>query len=86
VLLEQVQTELKFKRKLNNAALIQYKTYHTGTEVFENLFEACGRSWSRMLHAALQLKAVSFSKSQQTDLAEPMSQAITECRSHESKL
>jgi predicted aminopeptidase len=69
-ILAQVKTRLGLKRDINNATLIQYKTYNTGQAQFEALFSACGRDWKRFLIALQSLKPESFSKPQQEELAD----------------
>ncbi len=81
--LEKLQIELKLKRKINNATLVQYKTYHTGSEEFEALFQACGQEWVRMLSAVRSLGSEAFSKPQQDLLAEPIRKAISSCYPYE---
>ncbi len=82
-ILESLQEELKFKRKISNATLIQYKTYHTGSVEFENLLQACGKEWARLLSAVKSLKPESFSKPQQDQLTEIIGKLSIECRSYE---
>lgn len=79
-IIKQLQEELKLKRPFNNASLVQYKTYHTGSQDFERLFEKCGKNWSKFLGAAQSLKESSFSESQQISLKEPLDRAIQHCQ------
>jgi predicted aminopeptidase len=67
-ILMQVREELKYKREINNATLIQFKTYNTGDREFEALYEACGKSWPRFWKAMREVRSESFSKGQQEDL------------------
>jgi predicted aminopeptidase len=67
--------DLGFKREINNATLIQYRTYNTGTDVFERVYVACGKDWKRFLGAMGKLTARSFQESQQTHL-EPVLEPI----------
>ncbi len=78
-------TDLKRKselrREINNATLIQYKTYGTGQEEFQELFNQCGRDWKNFWKALNTLKAGSFSRAQQEDLAPVLGPLITaKCR------
>lgn len=66
--LTQLQSELGFKREINNATLIQYKTYNTGRTEFEGLLKACGGDMRRFFGALGKLKSSSFQESQQEDL------------------
>lgn len=67
-LLASLKDELKFKREINNATLIQYKTYHSGGAEFEALLKSCSGSWKRFLGALLMLNPKSFSVPQQENL------------------
>jgi predicted aminopeptidase len=64
-----LKSKLGIKRDINNATLIQYKTYNTGQTQFEELFSSCGKDWKRFLSALQSLKPESFKKPQQEDLA-----------------
>jgi predicted aminopeptidase len=79
VILAKLKEELKFKREINNATLIQYTTYDTGGKEFEELFNACGSSWRRFMELlSKKLDTHSFFRSQQEDLKpvlEPLIQA-----------
>src|SRR5262249_54873219 len=44
-ILERLAHETKSKREINNATLIQYKTYHSGTEAFQKLWEKSQKQW-----------------------------------------
>jgi predicted aminopeptidase len=63
--LTKLQLELGFKREINNATLIGYRTYDTSTDAFEKVYQACGADWRRFFKA---LARPVFSESQQTDL------------------
>lgn len=67
--LEALKAELKAKREINNATLIQYKTYNTGVGDFDGLFKACGSDWKRFLEAIRGIDGKSFSEPQQENLA-----------------
>lgn len=64
-----LKAKLGTKRDINNATLIQYKTYNTGQAQFEELFNSCGKDWKRFLSSLQSLKPESFKKPQQEDLA-----------------
>lgn len=68
-ILADLKTRLGLRREINNATLIQYKTYNTGKAEFESLFQACGTDWKRFLSALMSLKPESFQRPQQEDLA-----------------
>jgi hypothetical protein len=79
-ILDQLQKKLNVKkRKMNNATLIQYKTYYSGSDDFEKLYQACDRNWSKVLLALKSLKASSFSESQQEQLLDPIREAVGHC-------
>lgn len=68
-ILDALKAELGTKREINNATLIQYKTYHTDAPEFERLWKACGGDPSRFMRSVGTLKAEVFPKGQQEDLA-----------------
>ena len=67
-LLATLKAELSTKRELNNATLVQYRTYGTGTEDFEALYQACGAEWPRFLGTLRTLSERSFTRSGQNEL------------------
>lgn len=80
--LEELRKRLHFHREINNATLIQYRTYSTGAKAFEALYEACGKDWRRFLGAVGTLRRKSFSESQQEDLGPVIQPLVREgCRS-----
>jgi predicted aminopeptidase len=50
-ILATLRADLKIKRPISNATLIQYKTYGSGRAELEELLQVCGGSFPRMLHA-----------------------------------
>jgi predicted aminopeptidase len=66
-------TELKaksgIKREINNASLIQFRTYGVGRPEYETLFRACGKDWGRFWGAIRKITEKSFSKSHEENLA-----------------
>ena len=66
--LAKVKEELGLSREINNATLVQYKTYATGGVEFEGVLKTCGGDWKRFLGTLLKLKESDFSKTQQEDL------------------
>ena len=56
------------RRDLNNATLIQFKTYGTGREEFEILLKSCSGDIGRMLRALSGVKPESFPTLQSEDL------------------
>ena len=68
-ILAALKAELKYRRDINNATLIQYRTYNTSREDFEKLFKACGSNWQNFLNTLKTLTPSSFQKPQQEDLS-----------------
>ena len=71
-----LKTQLKLKRDINNATLIQYKTYNTGESEFQTLLIQCGFDWSRFLMSMKRLKPESFTQPQQETFKAVLSTAI----------
>jgi predicted aminopeptidase len=67
--LRSLQLDLQFSRSINNATLLQYRTYSTGQEEFEKIYIASRRSWPKFLALLRKLRQDSFTRSQQEDLA-----------------
>ena len=65
--LESLQAELKFKRKITNATLIQFQTYSTEDRGFQALFEASGREIPRFLQTLSRLTPEDFGEPQLED-------------------
>lgn len=68
-ILASLRQELGFKREINNATLIQYKTYNAGMDGFDALWSACGRNWQRFFGVLATLKPESFPEAQQENFA-----------------
>jgi predicted aminopeptidase len=66
--LTELQARLKFRRPVNNATLIQFRTYGVGRKEYAALWAACGQDWSRFWKALGRLNADSFVKPHQEDL------------------
>lgn len=80
-ILSKLQEKLQWKRQINNATLIQFKTYSEGTPEFMAVYEACGKDWKRFMAAMKTLTEKSFSRTQQNDLAPVLLPLIgTSCR------
>ncbi len=63
-ILERLRAELRAPREINNATLIQFKTYETGEKDFEKVFQACKGDWRRFFGALGTLKPADFGKNQ----------------------
>ena len=66
-------------RPLNNAVLIQYRTYDTGLARFDTLYQECG-SWPRFWAAIRTIDKTSFATLQQQDLTAPLEHARASCK------
>jgi predicted aminopeptidase len=60
--LEKLRKEVGFKRPINNATLIQVRTYHDGDHGFDRLFQDSGKDLKRFLRILSQLKSSDFSE------------------------
>jgi predicted aminopeptidase len=58
--LKQLQEELKFRRPINNATLILYKTYDPSDQGFQALYERCGKNIREFLARLEKLKPSDF--------------------------
>ncbi len=77
-ILAQARTRLGLKRDLNNASLIQFRTYGSGQKEFEALLKVCGGDWRRFLARVGSLKAQDFGGPQSEDLEGVVSRAARE--------
>lgn len=68
-LLADLKKVLNYSREINNATLIQFKSYHTGQTEFAELLERCHGDLRKFLGTLSTLNSKSFSKGQQEDLA-----------------
>lgn len=66
-ILAALQSELRLRRPINNATLVQYKTYATGEAELEALHRACGGGYARFMEALSGLRPESFSRPHQED-------------------
>ena len=64
-LLESLKKEVDYKHSLNNATLIQYKTYHSDPVAFEQLLARKGSDWAQFMDSLRVLKPDSFAKPQE---------------------
>jgi predicted aminopeptidase len=67
--------EIHFKRAINNATLIQYRTYHSGLAELGELLTACERDWPRFIRAVKRLENAHFDHSQESELG-PVIRAV----------
>jgi predicted aminopeptidase len=74
-ILSSLQQELQLRREINNATLIQYKTYNTGQKEFDDLLTACGKDWGKLLMSLKTLTPKSFSQPHENNLV-PVVQSL----------
>ena len=67
-MMAELKEGLRLRREPNNAMLVQYRTYDTGTPELEALLEACGESWERLLGTLSTLTTESFPGRRARDL------------------
>jgi predicted aminopeptidase len=77
-ILKKLMEDVQAKRDINNATLIQFKTYATGTKEFEDVLASCGGDWSKFLKTLLRLTPESFQHSQQEDLGSVLKKVASE--------
>lgn len=58
------------KRSLNNAAIEDFRFYHTGYQSLTNLLKSCDQNWHRFFTVLRTLDSANFSKEQQAELDE----------------
>ena len=66
--LDQVRARLRYTRPINNATLIQYRTYNSGQDELASLLDACGSDWRRFISSLKGLETTSFAKPQEDDV------------------
>jgi predicted aminopeptidase len=67
-ILRSLQTRLRSTRPINNATLIQYRTYNSGQGELGELLDACGGDWLRFIGSLKRLETTSFPKPQDEDV------------------
>lgn len=67
IILENLRKKFGIKKEINNATLVQFKTYSGSEAVFEQAFQKCGSDWRRFL-ASLSRIRESFRLPHQSDL------------------
>ena len=63
-IIDVLRADLGTERSLNNAALIQFRTYETGRGSFERLFARCGRKWPRFWRAVRSIAPEAWTSQQ----------------------
>jgi predicted aminopeptidase len=77
-LLASLREEVHYRRPINNATLIQYRTYHSGQDELGSLLGACDGSWARFFASLKSLERGSFRAAQESDvgkMVEPLVEA-----------
>jgi predicted aminopeptidase len=67
-ILRRLHDEIHFKRPINNATLIQYRTYHSGLDELGELLAVCDHDWRRFLMAVKSLEKARFERPQESDV------------------
>jgi predicted aminopeptidase len=66
--IEAFQKEFGFKRKITNATLIQFETYHSSHDDFQWLFEKTGNDIQELMRVMATLKESDFTEPQEENL------------------
>lgn len=69
-ILEALQADLRLDETPNNAYLIGARTYESGIDVFQKLFEDCGRDWSVFLDRLDRIEPEAFDREQQPEFGD----------------
>ncbi len=78
-IISQLEKDIGAKRSLNNATLIQFRTYHAGKNRFGDLFAALGNSWPRFMTCVVRTQEEWFSGSQAEDFSAVIARLRDEC-------
>ncbi|WP_437304194.1 aminopeptidase [Sorangium sp. So ce388] len=75
--LARLTADIGARRPLNNAALVQFRVYNSGSEELSALLATCGGSWPRFVGALKKLEGQRFSAPQENigRVVEPLIQA-----------
>ncbi len=61
------KTDLGIKREINNATLIQFRTYNVGMKGFEALYSKCAQDWKCFFASLSKLRSEDFGRDQSED-------------------
>jgi len=75
-ILEVAKAEIGWKREMNNATIMQFKTYQSGEKAFKTLFERCGRDVGRFLKLIELNEKGLFQRDQDENLDESLNRLI----------
>jgi predicted aminopeptidase len=75
--LARLKADIGARRPINNASLVQFRVYNSGTPELRALLATCGGSWPRFLGALRKLESHKFSTPQENigRVVEPLIQA-----------
>jgi predicted aminopeptidase len=79
-IMSKLRAELSLRSTPNNAMLQGFKTYNSGFPQLAELFEACGRSWPRLIAAVKGAEKADFAEEQMEDLSEVIPRLSRSCR------
>jgi predicted aminopeptidase len=68
VLVTALRARLGPGRAINNATLIQFRTYNSGQTELAHLLDACGGDWPRWVRAVKSLEQTTFAKAQDSNI------------------
>lgn len=66
--LEHLRAQVHATRDINNATLIQYRTYNSGQGELATLLATCGGDWPRFVRLLQGLQSKTFEKAQESDV------------------
>ncbi|HEY2511424.1 MAG TPA: aminopeptidase [Polyangiaceae bacterium] len=75
-ILAHLQTEMRTQRPINNATLIQYRTYNSGQDELAKLLAACDGDWRRFLDSLRTLRAHPNAPPQESDVGKMVTPLI----------
>jgi predicted aminopeptidase len=67
-IVDRLRTELAYRRPINNATLIQYKTYNSGQDELAALLVTCGGEWPRFIQSLKRLETTKHPRAQESDI------------------
>ncbi len=67
-IVDALRAEVKYRRPINNATLIQYRTYNSGQDELAALLVTCGGDWPRFVASLKRLETTDFEKDQESDI------------------
>jgi len=77
-IIEQLRLDLRMRRPITNATLIQYKTYGSGRDEMSALYKLCGRSMPRMLARLARVRIIAKAAPPHSDPGELLRPLLAE--------